>query len=73
MKQRPKAVDISTAPYPGFPTDLQSQWLAMSTIADGITKIEENIFESRLNHAYQLEKMGAKTTIENNTCYVTRR
>lgn len=55
-----KAVDILTAPYPGFPTDLQAQWMALMTIADGTATIVENIFENRYIHVSELLRLGAR-------------
>lgn len=66
MPKKPKAVSISTAIYPGFPTDLQAQWLALNCIADGPACVQENIFEHRFMHAIQFQKMGANLTIEGN-------
>ncbi|HZK02475.1 MAG TPA: UDP-N-acetylglucosamine 1-carboxyvinyltransferase [Anaerovoracaceae bacterium] len=60
-----KAIEpISTEPYPGFPTDMQSQLVALMSIADGTTKITETIFENRFKHVYELNKMGANIVIE---------
>ena len=66
MNKKPKAVSISTEAHPGFPTDLQAQWLALNCIAEGSASIQENIFESRFTHATQLQKMGARIQIEGN-------
>ncbi|PIQ42686.1 MAG: UDP-N-acetylglucosamine 1-carboxyvinyltransferase [Gammaproteobacteria bacterium CG11_big_fil_rev_8_21_14_0_20_46_22] len=68
--QRPHAVDIITAPYPGFPTDMQAQFMALNTIATGDSRIVETIFENRFMHAQELERMGANIRIEGNTAYV---
>lgn len=62
--KRLKAVDISTAPYPGFPTDMQAQFMAMNTIAEGTSTIMENIFENRFMHADELKRMGADIRLE---------
>lgn len=65
--QAPKklqSVDLKTMPYPGFPTDMQSVFAAMLTVAKGTSIIVENIFENRYKYAYELEKMGAKIKIE---------
>ncbi len=64
--KRPKAVNISTAPYPGFSTDMQAQFLALNTIAQGEGVIVENIFENRFMHAHELQRMGANIQIEGN-------
>ena len=65
-----KAVDINTAPYPGFPTDLQAPFTALMTIAKGESKITETIFENRMNHIHLLKKMGASIKLINNVAYV---
>ena len=65
--KRPKAVDIMTAPYPGFATDMQAQFLALNSIADGESRIVENIFENRFMHIQELHRMGAKIQLQGNT------
>ncbi|WP_339672551.1 UDP-N-acetylglucosamine 1-carboxyvinyltransferase [Dasania marina] len=69
--RRPKAVNIRTAPYPGFPTDMQAQFTAMNTIAEGTSTIVETIFENRLNQTQEMKRMGANITIEGNTAVIT--
>jgi len=64
--KRPQAVHISTAPYPGFSTDMQAQFLALNTIAQGEGTIVENIFENRFMHAHELQRMGANIQIVGN-------
>jgi len=59
-----KAIDIKTMPYPGFPTDMQSIFGALSTVCKGTSTIIENIFENRYKYLYELQRMGAKVTIE---------
>jgi UDP-N-acetylglucosamine 1-carboxyvinyltransferase len=56
---RLRAVDISTDPYPGFPTDLQAQFMALMTLAEGVSTIRETIFENRFMHAPELRRLGA--------------
>ncbi|WP_019529760.1 UDP-N-acetylglucosamine 1-carboxyvinyltransferase [Dasania marina] len=68
--RRPKAVSIRTAPYPGFPTDMQAQFTAMNTIAEGTSTIVETIFENRLNQTQEMKRMGANITIEGNTAVI---
>jgi len=68
--RRPRAVDIHTAPYPAFPTDMQAQLTAMNAIADGVSMLTETIFENRFMHALELERMGAKIRIEGNTAII---
>lgn len=63
---RPKAVDIDTRPFPGFPTDLQAQFMALNTIAEGTAVICEHIFENRFMHAEELKRMGADIRIQGN-------
>jgi UDP-N-acetylglucosamine 1-carboxyvinyltransferase len=65
--RRPRAVDVRTAPYPGFPTDMQAQFCALNSIAEGSAVITETIFENRLQHALELQRLGANLTIEGNT------
>jgi len=65
--QRPKAVNIRTAPYPGFPTDMQAQFTALNTIAEGTGVITETIFENRFMHVSELQRMGADISIEGNS------
>lgn len=59
MSQRARPVDIVTAPFPGFPTDLQAQWTALSCLADGRAEVDERIFENRFMHVGELARMGA--------------
>ena len=61
-----RGVDIETAPYPGFPTDLQAPFMSLMTIASGNSTITENIFENRMGHVISLNKMGASIKLENN-------
>ena len=65
-----KGVDIETAPFPGFPTDLQAPFTALMTIANGESKITETIFENRMNHVHLLKKMGAKIKLTNNVAHI---
>ncbi len=65
--KRPKAVDIKTAVYPGFPTDMQAQFTALNAVADGTSMIVENIFENRFMHVNEMQRMGADILIEGNT------
>lgn len=69
--QRPKAVNIITAPYPGFPTDMQAQFTALNAIADGTGVIKENIFENRFMHVNEMLRMGASIHIDGNSAVVT--
>ena len=68
---RPRAVDISTAPYPAFPTDMQAQFMALNTIAEGSSSVIENIFENRFMHVQELQRMGAKIHLNGNTAMIT--
>jgi UDP-N-acetylglucosamine 1-carboxyvinyltransferase len=64
--RRPKAVDIKTAPYPGFPTDMQAQFTALNAIADGTGTISETVFENRFMHIPEMSRMGADVRVEGN-------
>jgi len=64
---RPKAIDVRTAPYPGFPTDMQAQFTALNLIAQGTGTITETIFENRFMHIPEMQRMGADVRIEGNT------
>lgn len=68
---RPKAVNINTAPYPAFPTDMQAQFMALNTIAEGTSTITETIFENRFMHVQELQRMGAQIKLEGNTAFCT--
>ena len=64
--KRPKAVDITTAPYPGFPTDMQAQFTALNAVAEGTGMIRETIFENRFMHVSEMQRMGADMSIQGN-------
>jgi UDP-N-acetylglucosamine 1-carboxyvinyltransferase len=68
--RRPKAVDIRTAPHPGFPTDMQAQFAALNTVADGVGTIIETIFENRFMHMLEMRRMGAEIRLEGNTAII---
>lgn len=65
--KRPKAVDVHTAPYPAFPTDMQAQFTALNIVAEGVGTLTETIFENRFMHALEMQRMGANIRIEGNT------
>ena len=65
-----KKINVSTKPYPGFPTDLQAQLMVLMTQANGLSKIKENIFENRFMHVPELKRMGAKIEIKNKIAYI---
>jgi len=69
--RRPKAVNLKTAPYPAFPTDMQAQMTTVNAVAEGGSTITETIFENRLVQTHELNRMGAKITLEGNTAIVT--
>ncbi len=69
--RRPKAVDIHTAPYPAFPTDMQAQFCALNAIAEGAGSITETVFENRFMHIQEMQRMGADIRVEGNTA-ITR-
>lgn len=68
--RRPKAVAFTTAPYPAFPTDMQAQFTALNTIAEGTGRVTETVFENRLIQVHELNRMGADITIEGNTAII---
>ena len=68
--RRPKAVDITTAPYPAFPTDMQAQFAAMNCMADGVSIIKETIFENRFMHMNELQRLGADIKIDGHTAII---
>jgi UDP-N-acetylglucosamine 1-carboxyvinyltransferase len=68
--RRPRAISIKTAPYPGFPTDMQAQFTAMNAIAEGTGTVTETVFENRLIQTHEMNRMGASITIEGNTAII---
>ena len=68
--RRPHAVDLTTAPHPAFPTDMQAQFMAMNCIADGVGVINETIFENRFMHVQELLRLGADIRVEGHTAIV---
>src|SRR6185295_7812315 len=64
MAERPAAVSVRTAPYPGFATDMQAQFMALATVANGTAMITETIFENRMMHALEMQRLGADITIQ---------
>lgn len=70
MDERPKATNIKTMPYPGFPTDMQAQFMALLCLAKGVSVITETVFESRFAHVGELERMGAKIQVEGRSAVV---
>jgi UDP-N-acetylglucosamine 1-carboxyvinyltransferase len=68
--RRPTSVDIRTAPYAGFPTDMQAQFAALDSIADGVATIVETIFENRFMHMLELRRLGAELRIEGHTAVI---
>ncbi len=69
-RRRPGAVSLRTAPHPGFPTDMQAQFMALDCVADGVGRITETIFENRFMHVLELQRLGAQIDIEGNTAIV---
>ena len=65
-----KGVNVVTAPYPAFPTDMQAQFMTMNTVADGVSEITETIFENRFMHVQELQRMGAMIDIKHNTAII---
>ncbi len=68
--RRPRSVDVRTAPYPAFPTDMQAQFAALNTVADGVGTIIETIFENRFMHMLEMRRMGAEIRLEGNTAII---
>ena len=68
--RRPRAVDVHTAPYPAFPTDMQAQFTALNAVAEGVGTITENVFENRFMHVLEMQRMGAEIKLEGNTAIV---
>jgi len=71
MHTKPKSVNVRTAPYPAFPTDMQAQFMSLNCIADGTAIITETIFENRLMHVQELKRMNASIEVEGNAAIVT--
>ncbi|MCO4810657.1 MAG: UDP-N-acetylglucosamine 1-carboxyvinyltransferase [Gammaproteobacteria bacterium] len=69
--KRPQAIDIRTAPYPAFPTDMQAQFCAMNAVAEGVGTITETIFENRFQHVLEMQRMGADIQLEGHTAICT--
>ena len=69
--RRPRAIDLRTAPYPAFPTDMQAQFCAMNAVADGVGTITETIFENRFQHVLEMQRMGADIQLEGHTAICT--
>ncbi len=70
MRGRAAAVDISTMPYPGFPTDMQAQFAALNCVASGVSTISENVFENRFMHMPELQRMGARIRLQGGTAVI---
>jgi UDP-N-acetylglucosamine 1-carboxyvinyltransferase len=68
--RRPRSVDIRTAPYPAFPTDMQAQFAALNAVAEGVSTVIETIFENRFMHMLEMRRMGAEIRIEGNTAII---
>lgn len=68
--RRPKAVNVHTAPYPAFPTDMQAQFMALNTVAEGVGMVVETVFENRFMHVLELQRLGADIQIAGNTAFI---
>lgn len=68
--RRPQSVDIRTAPYPAFPTDMQAQFSALNAVAEGVGTITETVFENRFMHVHEMQRMGADIRVEGNTAII---
>ncbi|AKJ69879.1 UDP-N-acetylglucosamine 1-carboxyvinyltransferase [Pandoraea thiooxydans] len=71
MQRRPKAVSFRTSEYPAFPTDMQAQFMALNSVAEGTSQVVETIFENRFMHVQELTRLGANIAVEGNTAVVT--
>jgi UDP-N-acetylglucosamine 1-carboxyvinyltransferase len=69
--KRPKAVSVRTAPYPAFPTDMQAQFTALNSVAEGVGLITETVFENRFMHVQEMQRMAAQIKLESNTAIIT--
>jgi UDP-N-acetylglucosamine 1-carboxyvinyltransferase len=69
--RRPRAVDVHTAPYPAFPTDMQAQFTALNCVAEGVGTITETVFENRFMHVHEMQRMGARIRLEGNVAICT--
>ncbi len=69
--RRPKSINLRTAPYPAFPTDMQAQFTALNAVAEGSCTITESVFENRFMHVQEMQRMGANIKVEGNTAIVT--
>ena len=69
--RRPRAVNVKTAPHPGFPTDMQAQFTAMNAVAEGTSMVTETIFENRLIQTHEMNRMGANIVIEGHSAIIT--
>ena len=69
--RRPKSINLRTAPYPAFPTDMQAQFTALNSVAEGSCTITESVFENRFMHVQEMQRMGANIKVEGNTAIVT--
>jgi UDP-N-acetylglucosamine 1-carboxyvinyltransferase len=70
MDARPTPVSFRTTEYPGFPTDMQAQFMAVNTIADGQSTVTETIFENRFMHVQEMNRLGARIRIDGNTAFI---
>ena len=71
MDKRPKGVNFRTTEYPGFPTDMQAQFMAVNCLADEATHVIETIFENRFMHVQELNRLGARIKTEGNTAFIS--
>ena len=69
-KERPKAVSLTTGPYPAFPTDMQAQFVALNSISEGNSTVTETIFENRFMHVQEIARMGGKISLKGNTAFI---
>ena len=70
-KNKPKAISLTTGPYPSFPTDMQAQFVSLNAIAEGNSTITETVFENRFMHVQEIARMGGNITLKGNTAVIT--
>ena len=73
QNKQPKAVDVTTAPYPAFPSDMQAQFMVLNLLAEGRAVVTETVFENRFMHVHELQRMGAKIELQGNSAICTGR
>jgi UDP-N-acetylglucosamine 1-carboxyvinyltransferase len=70
QQDKPKAVSLTTGPYPSFPTDMQAQFVSLNSIAEGNSTVTETVFENRFMHVQEIARMGGNITLKGNTAVI---